>query len=76
MLSASAFGSADNLPAWTLIVPNITKASFNNCFIILCFEIKNDKCTVAQNLFDTTLEKSCIARACRLCLFPKLTVGS
>ena len=31
----------------TLIIPDITKTEFNNCFIIHCLEINNDKYTVA-----------------------------
>ena len=29
----------------TLIIPDITKTESNNCFIIRCFEINNDKYT-------------------------------
>ena len=39
----------------TLIIPDITKTKSNNCFIIHCFEINNDKCTVAWNQFDIAL---------------------
>ena len=33
----------------TLIYLDITKTEAKNCFIIHCFEINNNKCTVAQN---------------------------
>ena len=39
----------------TLIFPDITKTKAKNCFIIHCFEINNNKCTVAQNWFDIAL---------------------
>ena len=39
----------------TLIIPDITKNKSNNCFIIHCFEMNNDKCTVAWNQFDIAL---------------------
>ena len=39
----------------TLIIPDLTKARSNNCFVIQCFEIYTDKCTVAWNQFDIAL---------------------
>ena len=39
----------------TLIIPDITKAKSNNCFIIHCFEINNDKYAVARYRFDIAL---------------------
>ena len=31
---------------------NITKTESNNCFLIHCFEINNDKYNISQNQFD------------------------
>ena len=38
----------------TLIIPDIIKTESNNCFIH-CFEITNNKYTVARNRFDIAL---------------------
>ena len=39
----------------TLIIPDITKIESNDCFIIHCFEINNDKYIVARNQLDIAL---------------------
>ena len=39
----------------TLIIPDITETKCDNCFIIHCFEIDNDKYTVTRNRFDIAL---------------------
>ena len=46
----------------TLIIPDITKTESNNCFIIHCFEINNDKYTVALNRLALPLEIMCCVR--------------
>ena len=33
---------------------DITKTESNNCFLIHCFEINNDKYNISQNQFDIT----------------------
>ena len=45
----------------TLIIPDITKTE-SNCFIIHCFEINNDKYTVALNRLALPLEIMCCVR--------------
>ena len=52
MLSARPKAEADNTYD-TSIIPDITKTEY--CFIIHCFEINNDKYTVARNRFDIAL---------------------
>ena len=39
----------------TLIIPDIKKLNVIIAFIIHCFEINNDKYTVARNLYDISL---------------------
>ena len=39
----------------TLIIPDITETKSDNCFIIHCFEIDNDKYTFTRNRFDIAL---------------------
>ena len=48
MLSAEQKAEADNT-CQDLDSPDITKTESNNCFIIHCFDKKNDKDTVAWN---------------------------
>ena len=48
MLSAKQMAEA-NKTCQDLDLLDITKAESNNCFIILCFDKKNDKNTVAWN---------------------------
>ena len=48
MLSAEQKAKADNT-CQDLDLPDITKTESNNCFIIHCFDKKNDKDTVAWN---------------------------
>ena len=58
---------------------DITKTESNNCFITHCFEMNNDKHTVAWNRFELPSEImhcACILQISRLRLFPKLSVGS
>ena len=43
MLSAEPKADFDNTLTETLIIQDITKTESNNCFIIHCFEIDNDK---------------------------------
>ena len=51
MLSAKQKAKA-NKTCQDLDLLDITKAESNNCFIILCFDKKNDKNTVAWNWID------------------------
>ena len=48
MLSAKQKAEADNACP-DLYPPDITKTESNNCYLIHCFDKKNDKDTVAWN---------------------------
>ena len=54
----------------TLLIPDITKTEFNNCFIIHCFEENNDKRIIeAITVYFQTLKKCTTATTTKIFVF-------